>query len=73
MPKLPSTKPKVVVMKLKRLGFEIDHQTGSHLIMYNSVTRKRAVVPIHVRDLPTGTLSHILKEAQISNEEFLKA
>jgi len=73
MPKLPPTKPKVIVSKLQRIGFVKDHQTGSHLIMYNPKTKQRAVVPIHTRDLPKGTLFHILKESGISLEEFLKA
>ena len=73
MPKLPPTKPKAIVSKLQRIGFVKDHQTGSHLIMYNPKTKKRAVVPIHTRDLPKGTLSHILKESGTSPEEFLKA
>jgi predicted RNA binding protein YcfA (HicA-like mRNA interferase family) len=73
MPKLVPTKPKVLIAKFQRLGFVKDHQTGSHLIMYNSKTQKRAVIPFHLKDLPKGTLSHILKEAGISLGDFLEA
>ena len=72
MPKLPSIKPKSVIAKFKKLGFTTDHQTGSHVVMYNTITKKRAVIPFHPKDLPRGTLSHILKEANIPVEEFLK-
>lgn len=73
MPKLVPTKPKIVITKLQRLGFVKDHQTGSHIIIYHSQTKKRAVIPFHLRDLPKGTLSHLLKEAGISVDEFLKS
>lgn len=73
MPKLPPVKPKNVISKFKKLGYMIDRQTGSHVVMYNSKTKKRVVIPYHIKDLPKGTFSHILKEANVSVEEFLEA
>lgn len=72
MPKLPSLTPKETVRKFKKLGFVKDHQTGSHVIMYNPETGKRAVIPYHLKDIPRGTLAAILKESGILREEFLK-
>lgn len=72
MPKLPSLTPKEVIKKFKKLGFSEDHQTGSHLIMYNPSSKKRVVIPFHLSDLPKGTFSAILRESGISREEFLK-
>lgn len=72
MPKLPVLTPKKLLAKLKKLGFEEDHTTGSHFILYHVTTRRRAVVPIHLRDIPKGTLSSILREAGISREEILR-
>jgi len=33
MSRLPTLKPHQVVRALERAGFEIDHQTGSHVVM----------------------------------------
>jgi predicted RNA binding protein YcfA (HicA-like mRNA interferase family) len=71
MPKLPILTPRKLVKRLIKLGFIEDHQTGSHKVFYNPETKKRAIVPFHVKDLPKGTLSAILREAGVSREEFL--
>ncbi len=65
--------PKQVIRKLKKLGFVQDRQSGSHKIFYNSKTKDRAVIPYHLKELPKGTLSAILKEANILRDEFDKA
>ena len=70
MAKLAPTKPKIVIKKLQKLGFVKDHQSGSHIVMYHPKTKKRAVIPYHLKDLPKGTLSHILKEAGVFTEDF---
>lgn len=71
MPKLPILKPKELVRKLQKIGFVKDHTTGSHLVMYHPGTRRRAVVPIHLKDIPKGTLSAILREAGMKREEIM--
>ena len=73
MPKLPALKPKQVLKKLKKLGFIEDHTSDSHIIMYHPVSKKRAVVPYHLKDIPKGTLSSLLRETNISRDEFIKA
>lgn len=72
MPKLPSLKPREVVKKLQKLGFEKHHQVGSHLTLRHPETKKRAVVPMHLKDIKKGTLLSLLKEAGIEKETFLK-
>lgn len=67
MPRVPALTPKKLIQKLKQLGFKEDHVTGSHVILYHSIGR-RAVVPLHHRDLPRGTLMAILREADIDFE-----
>jgi mRNA interferase HicA len=56
MPKLPILKPREVVKRLKKLGFVKHHQVGSHLTMKNVKDDRRAVVPMHLRDIKKGTL-----------------
>lgn len=71
MPKVYT--PKEVIRKLKKLGFAEDRQSGSHKIFYNSKTQKRAVVPYHLKELPKGTLSAMLREANILRDNFEKS
>ena len=70
MPKLPVISYKKLVKILVKFGFQLDHTTGSHFIFYHPQTKKRAVVPRHLKDLPKGTLMSILREVGISKEEF---
>jgi predicted RNA binding protein YcfA (HicA-like mRNA interferase family) len=71
MPKLPAVKPRVVIQFLERHGFVLDHVSGSHFIFYHPVTRRRAVVPRHNRDMPRGTLVALLREAGFTRDELV--
>ncbi len=71
MPKLPSFKPREIVKKLQKLGFIKHHQVGSHLTMKHPTTNRRAVIPMHLKDVKKGTLISLLHEAGINKEEFL--
>lgn len=73
MPKLPAVKSKELIRKLKSLGFTEDHITGSHLILYHPVTKRRAVIPFHLRDIPKGTLSSILRESGVTKQEIINS
>jgi predicted RNA binding protein YcfA (HicA-like mRNA interferase family) len=57
--------------KLRRLSCELKRQSkGSHEIWHNPRTNRSTVIPHHPDDLPKGTLSAILKQLEISREEF---
>jgi predicted RNA binding protein YcfA (HicA-like mRNA interferase family) len=71
MPKLPSVRPRQIIRFLEQNGFVLDHTSGSHFIYYHPLSRRRAVVPIHQRDLPRGTLMSLLREAGFSREELI--
>ena len=67
MPKLPHVSGKQTIAALRRLGFEITRQRGSHVVL-----RKGAigcVVPLH-EELAVGTLKSILKQAHVSEKDF---
>jgi predicted RNA binding protein YcfA (HicA-like mRNA interferase family) len=68
MPKLPLVSGTEVVRTLERLGFILLRQKGSHIILRRGPTG--CVVPNH-REIKTGTLSGILKQAGVSTEEFI--
>ena len=70
-PKLPSLKPKQVLKILKRAGFEIDHQTGSHITLLNNKTNTRVTLSMHSKDTKKGTLHGIIKNSGLTPEEFL--
>jgi len=60
------------VKKIKKLGFQFDRQAkGSHEIWWNPKTKKRTTIPSHPGDIPEGTLKAILKQAGITDNDFL--
>ena len=62
-----------IVRKLRKAGFTFDRQAkGSHEIWWNPETRKRTTIPNHPGSLPEGTVRAIIKQADISIDEFLK-
>ncbi len=71
MSKLPALKPRRVIQFLERNGFILDHTSGSHFMFYNPVSRRRAVVPQHNRDVPKGTLMSLLREAGFTRKELI--
>lgn len=72
MSKLPAVTPDKVIRILEKNGFVLDRVKGSQHIYYHRQTRKRAVVPMHKKDLPKGTLIEILKQAGLTKEDFTK-
>ena len=71
-PKLPRVSGRRLVRALKRAGFEEQRQRGSHLHMRRASDRRRVTVPIHQgRTVPAGTLRAILRDADISVDEFV--
>lgn len=70
MPKLPVVSGAEVVKALEQLGFVQVRQRGSHVVMRRGSAG--TVVPLH-REVKTGALAGILRQAQISPDEFLGA
>jgi predicted RNA binding protein YcfA (HicA-like mRNA interferase family) len=61
-----------IARKLKAFGFSFYRQaSGSHEIWFNATTRRFTTLPNHSGDMPEGTLRAILKQADISIEDFL--
>lgn len=70
MARLPVVSGEDAVRALRRLGFSLVRQRGSHMVLRRG--NAGCVVPDH-RELKRGTLAGILKQAGISPEEFLDA
>lgn len=72
--KIPALKPRSVLKALLRANFYIHHQKGSHIqLRHLSKPKLRVTIPFHARfDLPPFVIQNILKQAELSKEEFLK-
>ena len=71
---LAGFKYRQIVKRLKKLGLEFDRQAaGSHEIWLNPTTNKYTTIPNHPGDMPEGTLRAILKQADITANQFLGA
>ena len=68
MPKLPRISGSEAIRALQKLGFEKARQSGSHVIMRRE--GKGCVVPMHA-ELKVGTLAGLLRQAEISVEDFI--
>ena len=56
---------------LKKIGFYVRRQHGSHIILRRDTPFAQTVVPNH-RELDSGTLRAIIRQIGISVEEFSK-
>ena len=75
MSRLPRLSGEEVVKLLtKKFGFEVSRQRGSHVVLVKYVNGRKigTVVPLH-KELKAGTLMGVLRLAQISREDFLRA
>ena len=72
--KLPALKAKELLQVLLRAGFYIHHQKGSHIhLRHPQKKHLRVTIPYHRHfDIPVSIINSILKQAEISREEFLK-
>jgi predicted RNA binding protein YcfA (HicA-like mRNA interferase family) len=74
MARLPQLTGAEVVRRLKRLGFDEDHCRGSHVVLRHPVTTATTSVPCHgSKTIKKGTLHRILKQAGVTQEQFLDA
>jgi predicted RNA binding protein YcfA (HicA-like mRNA interferase family) len=67
---LPVLSGKELVRALSKIGYEFDHQTGSHIILRNSTPPyRRLTVPNH-REIARGTVRQIMRDAGINSDEL---
>jgi len=74
MPKLPVVSGIEAVKAMQRLGFFVDRQRGSHVVLKRITAEgeRGCVIPMH-REVAVGTLRRALKTAGVSPEEFAAA
>ena len=71
MSKLPLLDAKEKAKILKKLGFELKRQEGSHIILRRDIPFAQVSVPDH-KELDRGTLRAIIRDADISIDEFVR-
>ena len=73
MPELRRVSGQEAIGALERLGFVQTRQRGSHVVLKRQTIEGEVgcVVPLH-RGLAIGTLRSILRQAQVTLDEFVK-
>jgi len=72
MTRLPRPTGREVVKAMQKLGFELHHVKGSHHVLRHADGR-RAVVPVHAgEDIGPGLLRSILRDCNISVDQFVE-
>ncbi len=69
--RLPQISGKELIKILCKLGFEVVRQKGSHVRLEKKTGERtiKLTIPIHPK-LKKGTLSRIIKDSKVSEEEF---
>lgn len=72
MSELPTVSGRETVKALCKVGFEVDRQRGSHIILRQSQPpHRRIVVPDH-KEIAKGTLRSIIRHAGLTVQEFAR-
>ena len=71
MTRLPALSGREVVKALSQIGYELDRQRGSHMVLrHPKPPFRRLVVPDH-KEIRRGTLRAIIRQAGLTVSEFL--
>lgn len=70
MSKLSPVSARECIRALQRVGFVIDRQVGSHVTLIRDNPPGRVTVPNH-RELKVGMLRRIIRDANLTVDEFL--
>ena len=72
MSKFPALTGKEIVSVLKKSGFHVERQRGSHVFLKHADGRA-TVVPVHSGEtIRPGLLSKILRDVEMTKDELLK-
>ncbi len=61
---------KKAVKVFKKVGYTVDHQTGSHMILYHE-SRPTLAIPDH-KELAPGLLRGLIRKSGLTVDEFIK-
>ena len=70
MSEFPVLSGREVVKALRKIGYDVDHQRGSHIVLRQTdPPHRRLTVPDH-DEVAKGTLRAIVRQAGLSVDEF---
>ncbi len=70
--KLPVVSGIEVVKALTKVGFELDHQTGSHMILRRKEPPHLRITVSNHKEIAKGTLRAIIRDSGLTVEEFVR-
>jgi predicted RNA binding protein YcfA (HicA-like mRNA interferase family) len=69
--RLPAVSGRDAVRVFAKVGYAVDHQTGSHIILrHQQVPHRRLSIPDH-RELAKGTLRALIRQAGLTVDAFI--
>lgn len=71
MSKLPVVSGSECIKALAKIGFVIVRQRGSHIVLVRENPKNTVIVPNH-KELDRGTLRAIIRQADLTVEEFVQ-
>ncbi len=71
MSKLPVISGKECIKALEKIGFTIDRQRGSHIILVRENPRYTLSVPNH-KEIDRGTLRAMIRQVDLTVDEFIR-
>lgn len=72
MSKLPVVSGQDVIKALAKIGYEFDHQRGSHMVLRQDFEPFRRVTISNHKEIAKGTLRKIIRETGLTVDEFMK-
>jgi predicted RNA binding protein YcfA (HicA-like mRNA interferase family) len=70
MSHLPVVSGREAVRAFERIGYAVDHQSSSHIILrHRDPPHRRLTVPDH-REVAKGTLRSLIRQAGLTVDEF---
>ena len=70
MTHMPLVSGRQAVRAFERIGYAVDHQTGSHIILrQKNAPHRRLTIPNHT-ELGKGLLRSLIREAGLTMDEF---
>lgn len=72
MLKLPVVSGIKIVKAFAKIGYYVDHQTGSHIILRQErEPHRRITIPKH-KEISKGTLRAIIRQVGLTRKEFIE-
>jgi predicted RNA binding protein YcfA (HicA-like mRNA interferase family) len=72
MPRMPKVTAKEAIRTLRRDGWQVASQVGSHVHLTHAVKPGKVTVAMHGGTIKDGTMKSILRQAQLTVDQFLE-